>query len=224
MEEEKVDRPESTDSGDVASASSEGGKDDAGSDSNASFSLKDWAKEELGKEYNSDEDAAKALKQLNSYVGEYGEVKKLAEEKGVNLKDAIAKAGQKPVDTSSDFVSKEQYEQDLFYSNNKGYEPLKEVIGALSAKEGKSAAEVVETDAFKAIFEKYQKGDEVDKSKSVITSNPRLGVVKDGVEKSQNAMKEYNKAVKEGDLPTANAHYETAKNAAVGAVIDSFNS
>lgn len=173
--------------------------------SDGGISLKDWAKESLGKEFKSDQDAEKAIKDTFNYVGEFGQIKKLAEEKGISIKDAIQSFNK---DNTGDFVSKEQYQKDMFYKDNPNYAPYSKVINALSKDLGVEIQEVVKTEEFKGIFDKASKFEEIESSKTVLKSNPKLGLVR-------NKLSDAAEALKAGDT-------NKASQSAVAAVLDAY--
>lgn len=190
--------------GDDDVASSVDGQADSSNNQSSGISLKDWAKNVLGKEFNDDQAAEKAIKDTFNYVGEYGQVKKLADEKGVDLKAAVQNFNK----DDDRFVSREQYQKDMFYKDNPSYAPYSKVINALSKELGVNISEVVKTDDFKNIYDKASKFEEIEKSKTVLRSNPQLGMVKDKIS-------EAGKHLETGDI-------NSAKQSAVSAVIDAF--
>lgn len=171
--------------------------------------LKEWAKNTLNKDFETDEAAEKAIKDTFSYVGEFGKVKKLAEDKGITIEQAIQSFNKNTDGQNDQFVSREQYEKDMFYEKNPSYAPYSKIINALAKDLNIKIHEVINTDEFKGMFDKAQKFDEIDTSKSVLKSNPKLGVVKD-------KMAEAGKSLQAGD-------YDSAKKSAVGAVLDAFS-
>ena len=190
--------------GDDDVASSVDGQADSSNNQSSGISLKDWAKNVLGKEFNDDQAAEKAIKDTFNYVGEYGQVKKLADEKGVDLKAAVQNFNK----DDDRFVSREQYQKDMFYKDNPSYAPYSKVINALSKELGVNISEVVKTDDFKNIYDKASKFEEIEKSKTVLRSNPQLGMVKDKIS-------EAGKHLETGNI-------NSAKQSAVSAVIDAF--
>lgn len=90
--------------------------------------------------------------------------------------------GVKSVDTSQ-FVSKEEYEQDMFYAKHPEYSDLKPII----SKMGNKPEEVINDDTFKAVYEKYKMGKEAVEVKSVLHSNPRIGKATDKLGEAREA-------------------------------------
>lgn len=149
----------------------------------------DQLNSELGTRYQTVEAAVKGLKETKSYVGKVGQVRETQE-----------------VDPSK-FITKEQYETDVFYASNKNLEPYKEIINARAKELGIRPAEAIANDsALKTTLEKLSGYDETQNAKSVLMTNPRLGQVTDHLTKA-------NEAAKSGD-------YRTAESAATKAVME----
>lgn len=129
-----------------------------------------------GLQLKDDETAKKHIKELTSYTGKQKE-QKLSE-------------AQKALMDSGEFITKSQYETDMFFSKNEQYQRDRELIEALSVKYGKRPQEVVELDTYKTIAEErtgYQKSKE---SENVLKSNPRITETRNTVDKSRTALKE----------------------------------
>lgn len=195
---------------DVASA------DGGGNDSEV-VKLKDLLSEALGRQFPTDEAALKSVKDTQAYVGKVGKVKPLIEQLEAKyggeakvlemLKNMTESNPQETAkQTDSNFVSKQQYETDNYFSQHPELQPYREMLEALGAKNGKTMAEAAELPAFKGVFEKAKNYDDQQKSKSVLHTNPRIGQVTDKLSKAR-------EAIKGGD-------YDTAKANAVGAVLD----
>ena len=212
-EEEKDIKPEDTYTDEQGVSSSDGLEDDSNSDSGSNQSFKDLVNAELGKEYKSDEEALKAFKELNSYVGEFGKIKKAAEEKGVDLKDLVTNTD---ANVSNDI---KQLKDQLWFSENAEYKPYKEMINAMR-KDNQTLDEVINSDTFKNTFEKIKGYDEQESKKSVLETNPKLGLIKSKTEESNKYMAEANKKLYSGDAQGAEQDYSKAKQAAVSAVRD----
>lgn len=153
----------------------------------------------LGTNYQSVEKALEGLKETKNYVGKAGAVEKEYQA----LKEAM-KGG------TGEFITKEQYEQDVFYSRNADLEPYKDIINARAKDLGVRPAEAVEKDSsLKQTLEKLRGFDKTESSKSILMSNQRLGQVTDDLEKAQ-------VAIKSGD-------HKTASDSAVKAVLSTFS-
>ena len=153
----------------------------------------------LGTKYPSKEEALKGLKETKNYVGKAGTVEKenkaLMERLGGN---------------TGEFITKDQYEQDLFYSRNSDLEPYKDIINARAKELNLRPADAIVNDAsLKQTLEKLRGFDKTEGAKSVLMSNQRLGQVTDNLEKAQTA-------IKSGDS-------RSAEKFAVGAVMETFN-
>lgn len=107
----------------------------------------------LGKNFKDVSTALAALKETQSYVGR-----------------KIEAANPAPADSSlKDKV--QSLEEEVFYANHPEYREQRELIKQF----GKAPSEVVELEAFKNVFEKVKVADEVQKTKSVVNSNARIG-------------------------------------------------
>lgn len=78
----------------------------------------------------------------------------------------------------SGFVRKEELDETLFFERNPDYNPYKDIIKGIK-KDGETLSQAIENDAFKALFEKAKKADEIEKTKSVLHTNPRIGKATD---------------------------------------------
>lgn len=108
----------------------------------------------LGKNFKDVPTALAALKETQSYVG-----KKLEAANPAPAADDTLKA------------KVQSLEEEVFYSQNPQYKDMRGLI----QKMGGSPSEVVGTPEFKAVFEKVGVADEVQKTKSVVNSNARIG-------------------------------------------------
>lgn len=152
--------------------------------------------EKLGTKYPDLGKALEGLKETRNYVGKAGTVEKENEE----LKKALN-------GNSGEFITKAQYEQDLFYSKHSDLEPYKDIINARAKELNIRPADAVNNDpSLKQTLEKLRGFDKTEGAKSVLMSNSRLGQVDDKMGKAHEAMKA-------GDT-------RTASNNAVGAVME----
>lgn len=197
--------------------------DGEGAASDEVVSVKDTLSKVLGKNFDSDEQALKSVKDTYSYVGKAGQdVKelqgKLAELAGVKGEET---EGQ-PDKTASIEEKVQSLEQQLneaqFYAENPEYNDYKGIISKL----GDKPAEVIGTEEFKSVYEKAKAYDEQEQSKSVLQSNPRLGKVTDKMTEAREAISASKKAMTEGDLGASIAEMDKASTSATDAVIDAF--
>jgi hypothetical protein len=184
---------------------------------NVSPAVKDVLSEALGRKFTSDEDALKSVKDTYDYVGKAGKyhkaVESVAKARGVSEDEAVKiimeSSSQNPetqvppaIDDSK-FISRQEFEEKQFYAEKKEYVPFKEIISALGAQTGKSPAEVVELDTFKTVYGKAQAADEFEKSKSVLSTNPRLGSAQDKISTAREALRDGSVAVAEANAVDA---------------------
>ena len=192
--------------------------DGDGTDS-APISVKDVINKTLGKDFQDDETALKAVKDTFSHVGKFGKyqevISKLEEKSGGEGKALESLKGMLETDTAEmeidtkKFVSKEQYEQDMFYSKHSEYQPYKDVLSGLAQSKGISLDEATKDDSFKTMFDKTQAYDKAEDSKSVLMSNKKIGLATD-------KMSEAKKEISEGKTQQGEAK-------AADAVIEAFD-
>lgn len=139
----------------------------------------------LGKNFKDKATALKAIKDTFNYVGK--------------KKEDVAKE----VFNKDGFVSKDQYETDMFYSKNSEYDTpaIRKVIDSMSKSEGISAREVVNSDSFKEIYGAVKGFNENQNIKSVLESNPRLAGTSSKLQDSFKAAQDGNKELA-ADLAT----------------------
>lgn len=144
-----------------------------------------------GSTYKTVEDAKKGIQNLRSFVG-------AKEEKVI----------EKVVNTG-EFITKEQYEQDVFYSKHEDLVPYKDIINARAKELKLTPWDAVEKDnSLKDTISKLRVADETEKAKSVLMSSPRLGQVTDSLSVAR-------EAVQKGDFNAASLN-------AVKAVMDAY--
>lgn len=120
----------------------------------------------LGKEFQTKESALKAISDTFSYVGK--------------KKEDIAKELK---DNGGDFVSRDEFLQEQFYSKNPEYAPYKNIIQKID----KDPTKAIQDETFKSIFEKASNFEKIETSKSVLHSNPRLMKVSDDFQEAREA-------------------------------------
>jgi hypothetical protein len=176
----------------------DGGNPEGGSDGESTGgSVREAIGAALGKTFETDEMALKSIKDTQSYVGK-------------RVEDIKAEIGTESIEKSNgDFVSREEFEENNFYSKNPEYEPYKKIVNSFR-EDGKSLSDTVDSDNFKEVYDKVKSYDETQKSRSVLQSNPRLSSASDKMTQAKEAVKEGNN--------------EKASELAVGAVIDAFES
>jgi len=123
--------------------------------------------QQLGKKFPDKATALKSLKDTYSYVGKRKE-------------DIAAELSQNNTGVANEI---KEIKDNLFFDKNPQFEPYRKVI----AKLGSNPQEVIQSEDFKAIFEKAAGFDETQKLKSVLTSNPRIAQTKDTLTKAREA-------------------------------------
>lgn len=150
---------------------------------------------------------ALTLNELNSFLGKnYKDIETAKK----SLKDTFSYVGKKTEDITpkidpNQFISREQYEQDMFYSRNAEYATpeVREVIDAMAKAKGLSPKDVVTTDAFKAVFSKVKGYDESQSLRSVLETNPRLASTRDSFTRGAENLQAGNKDVGESLITKA---------------------
>ena len=162
MEEENITSDPITDDLDVESAD---GEDEAVSEDVteekdtaeiADLSLEDINKT-LGKDFPSKEAALKSIKDTYSYVGKKKE--KIAEEV-------------KP--SPDNFVTKDQYEADVFFAQNSDLSDVRSIIEAKAKAEGVSVKEAAKAEDITKVIEAVKSQSESQEAKNVLESNSRI--------------------------------------------------
>lgn len=184
--------------------------------------------EVLGTTFKSPEDAVEGLKNTQSYVGRAGKyekpIKALMDSKGLTEDQAVnylmeqiitptqpqAEPATPVSQPSADVVTRKEFEEVMFYKDNPDVAPFKTVISAVAKETGKPLSEVVQLDEVKSLIEAKKANDTAEQNKSVLHSNPRLGVVQDKITQAQEALK--------GTAP----NFEAASAAATAAVLEAF--
>lgn len=140
----------------------------------------------LGKNYPTKDAALKSLKDTFSFVGKRRE----------DIKPEI---------DPSQFISRDQYETDLFYSKNAKYDTpeARRVIDAIAKAENLKPSDVVQSDTFKSLFSKVEGYEESQSLKSVLETNPRLASTRDNFAKAQDALAAGQKDVAESLIAKA---------------------
>lgn len=147
----------------------------------------------LGKNFKDKDAALKSFKDTFNFVGKAGQEK---------APQATPQPGQMSQE-SYDALVKAELSKEFFYRDHPEYAEHREFIENLASGSGKKPQEVVESDSFKSLFEKAKGYDEVQKSKSVIQSNPRLAA-------SSDKIKEAKEIAQAGDRITASKQYAAA--------------
>lgn len=191
----------------------------------------------LGKEFKDKETALGAVKETFRFVGATGQVKAALDAAKTALKtddagvlDALAKltAGSQPQPTApqGDYVSRDQYQTDLFFEKNAPLAGLRETLVTLknATDETKAMpwADFIGSDKVKPVVEAHTGYQEAQGKKSVLETSPRLGAASDKLTTARKSVEEANRAAMANDVAGVRAHEEAARSAAVGAVMETF--
>lgn len=178
----------------------------SGTENDSQPSFKDVLKEATGRDYPDDETALKSVTETYKYVGSLGQKVKTLEEQIESQAPIEAPASTETPELVQQVETlTRELAETRFYNENPQYnnEVAKELITAM----GGSPA-VVESDAFQKAYSAIQATAEVEKSKSVLVSNPRLGQATDKISQARESLAEGNQ--------------EAAANAAVAAVLSAY--
>lgn len=226
-----------------------------GKSADDSISLQELATH-LGKDFKDVDSALKSIKDTFSYIGRQDEirnaVKEMVKRTGTderavlstiekimsqgNQNDEVvtptevapqpATPEAKP--NTDGFVSRAQYEEDMFFNKKPEYETIKGILKPIknSSDEYKamSWSDFVQTEQVKELHETYNGYNELKGSRSVLETNPRLGAITDKMTKAKQNIKSANDAMRAGDIVSARESSRNAEQDAVRAVIESFNS
>ena len=152
-------------------------------------SLKDVLNTALGKDFPSDEAALKAVKDTFNFVGKKTEPQ-------VVEKTVV------PDEITSKLSSLEaQLQETSFYAQNP--ELNNDDFKALVKLSGKSPSELAGSEDFKTQYDKIKAYNEIEKSKSVLQSNSRLGQVTDKITQAREALQSGNQTVAESNAVSA---------------------
>lgn len=214
--------------------------DGGGAVSTGSISL-DVLKEALGKEFKDQDTALKSIKDTFSYVGsqaKYREtISRVSAALNTDEQGVLAKLEQL-MDTSNEvpaasptqpqgenFITREQYLEDMFFSKNETLSELKDILTPLKAVHGKDMSwdAFVATDTAKKVVDSYAVSKEVEAKRSVMESNPRLGVATDKLSQARQSMDAARQAEAQGNIAGANQAQAAAREGAVKAVIEAYD-
>lgn len=180
------------DGGNIAPADGSG----AGSDADEVLEVKDLVKNLTGKEFPTNEAAIKSLQDTYKWGSELSQKVKTLETENEQLKTAGA-ATPELAKTVADLARTVQ--EGAFYQQHPEFNTP--AIKALITDMGGNPSEVIQKDSFKAAAAALKTTSEMDASKSVLHTNPRLGQVQDTMTKAQDALKTGND-VAAGDAAT----------------------
>ena len=156
-------------------------------------SLKDIVKELTGREYKDDEDAKKGIAETYKFVTTKMEPETPPQTPVVPQVD--------PALVSKVETLERQVQEANFFASNPEYNTPE--AKALIAKFGADPATVVADDVFQSAFKAIKATAEIEKSKSVLVSNPRLGQVQDKMTQAREALASGNQSAAEASAVSA---------------------
>lgn len=158
---------------DIASSSVKETESTVSTDAASSLSLAE-INSALGKNFTNKDAALKSFKDTFSFVGKKME----------------------PTVDPSQYISRDQYETDMFYTKNPEFEKagVRSIIDSMAKSEGKRPSEVVNMDSFKTIFSKVKGYDESQNMRSVLETSPHLASSRDSMTRAREAVKSGDKA------------------------------
>lgn len=135
----------------------------------------------LGKNYPNKDTALKSLKDTFSYVGK---------KKDTVVKEAF---------DENKFISREQYEEDMFFSKRQELSnpEIKDVLKSMAKANNVTVQEAAELDSFKKVFGAFKGYSETQNLKSVLETNPRIAQTKSTMQEAREALNSGNKSLAE---------------------------
>jgi len=218
--------------------------DGGGADEASVISLEEL-KAVLGKDFKDKDSALKSVKDTFNYVGDVGKVKNVlteaknklgTDEKGVLealnklsmdeiKKEEVAVVPTQP--SAEGFITKEQYHEDMFFSKNQNLSEVKDILTPLknASPETKTMSwdAFIATDNAKKVVDTFSGYQEIQSKKSVLESNPRLGVATDKLSEARNLLDEATKAEMAGNVAQAYRIQGQAKGNAVASVMEAYD-
>lgn len=171
--------------------------------------------EYLGKDFKDVDTALKSVKDTFSYVGKQDSARQLVrqamEATGKGETEVLTAIQKLMSDTpQGDFITKEQYAEDLFFGQKPELQAVKDIIKPLKASseeyKGMSWADFVKNDRIASIVDTFKVAEDYRSSKSVVETNPRIGSATTKLETARQAQ--------------AAGDYNTAKAAALSSIME----
>jgi hypothetical protein len=201
-------------------------------------------RETLGKDFKDVDGALKSLKDTYSYVGSQAQYREKVgalatalgtDEAGVlatidNLMQEINEGEQvqevTPESTQDrgGFVSKEQYQEDMFFSKHDDISTIREELSTLKERFGSDQSwdEFVGSERAQKLITPINGYREMEAQKSVLESNPRIGSATDKLSDAQKNLRESQERANAGDVAGSNQAANAAREGAVGSVIEAY--
>lgn len=216
--------------------------DGQGAEQSGSITL-EALRETLGKDFKDVDGALKSLKDTYSYVGSQAQYREKVgalatalgtDEQGVlatidNLMQEInneSGGGNAPeqMQDRDGFVSKEQYQEDMFFSKNDNISGIREELSVLKDNFGadQSWDEFVASERAQRLITPINGYREMEAQKSVLESNPRIGMASDKLSDAQKNMRESQQRAQAGDIAGAHQAENAAREGAVGSVLEAY--
>lgn len=144
--------------------------------------VKDLLKTVLNKDFPTNEAAIKSLQDTYNYVGSMGQKVKTLEEQN---QDLAGKQISPELSTKVDLLEA-QLHQANFYASNPDYNNPE--AKALISKFGSNPEEVIKDEVFQKAFTAIKTATDMEQSKSILHSNPRLGQVQDKMTQAKESL------------------------------------
>lgn len=150
--------------------------------------VKDLMKQIIGKDFPDNDTAIKSLKDTYAYVGQMGQKVKTLEQENTELKQS-----QVSPEIAAQLQSLRQQVKDAtFYAQHPEYNTPE--AKSLITKFGSDPEAVIQDEVFQKAFTAIKTTAEMEKTQSVLHTNPRLGVAQDNMTKAVEAQKAGNDA------------------------------
>lgn len=162
----------------------------------------------LGKNFPTKEAAMKSIKDTFSYTGQVGQLR--AQLQALQSgQQPQATAGQDSELTSTVKALQTELEEQRFVTERPELKDYLPTLRELRNSTGKTLNELLNNEALRPLFEKSLAQDAVQKKRSVLESNPRLGQLRNKTQEAKDALKEGN--------------HNLARETAVSAVLDAYD-
>ena len=198
--------------------------DGGGADVTSSLSL-DELNTYLGKNFKDKDTALKSLKDTYRYVGN-PTVDALAQKIGADP-ERVTEALKTLINGQEGVVTQAQLQEERFFDKNPHLEELRPVLTRLRSSDptAKSMSwdEFVKSPTAATLVEKVTGYNEIQGKKSILESNPRLGVATDKLTQARQLTEQARQAANMGDVTSSVVAHETAKQNAVAGVLEAYD-
>jgi len=211
--------------------------DGVGTDAAGNISLDDL-NTVLGKNYKSLDAALAGVKETVTYAGKLSGVKNVlnqaqeklqTDEQGVlSALTQIMENNQVPTPQASTegFMSRNEYQEEKFFDTNPQLHEIRSVLKPLKDADANTKSmswtDFVQSESAKKVIEPFVGYQEVQAKKSVLESNPRLGIANDRISTARAQLDSVRESERAGDVTAAHQSLSQAKDNAVQSVLEAY--